>query len=192
MNNELNNLIECITDIRGIISSSCLNIVCDDILKEIKEPIDVDKFKTWFNYNLNNFKSKTNQTSYFKKAFTNELVKGTFEKAKVYYVPATEPMINELRSKGITILADESAYLYTMWEELLNHYKVPREIGVQVNRQAINSLTITSDFKHYVQLIQNCDLLKSYKIDWADIKDKTDAFIKRWNETLDELEKSYE
>lgn len=192
MNNEMNNITNCITVIKGIISNSCLNISCDDIVIHIHEEIDTDKFKTWFNFNLDNFKNKSNQNQYFKKAFTNELAKGTFEKAKVYYVPATEPMINELRSKGITILADESAYLYTMWEELLNHYKVPREIGVQVNRQAINSLTITSDFKHYVQLIQNCDLLKSYKIDWADIKDKTDAFIKRWNETLDELENSYD
>ena len=191
MNNELNtyNLSNCIIVIKGILKNHNLQDY-DGILNYIHEEIDTDKFESWLKYNLDKFKSKAE--SYFIKSFTNELEKGTFEKTKVYYVPATEPMINELRSKGITILADESAYLYTMWEELLNRYKVPREIGVQVNRQAINSLTITSDFKHYVQLIQNCDLLKSYKIDWADIKDKTDAFIKRWNETLDELEKSYD
>ena len=188
MNNELNNINKCITDIKSIISSSCLNINCDDILTYIHEEIDADKFQTWFNFNLDNFKNKSNQNQYFKKSFINELQKGTFTPSKVYHLPVTEPLINELRSKGVVILADDSAYLYTMWEELLNHYKVPRDICVQVNRFAINNLQITSEFKHYVQLIQNNSLFKPYNINWADIKHRTDAFIKRWNETLDELE----
>ena len=190
--NELNNVNRCITEIKSIITKSCLNIVCDDILIHIHEEIDVDKFQTWFNFNLDNFKNKSNQNQYFKKSFINELNKGTFVLNKVYYVPSTEPIINELRSKGVVVLADETAYLYTLWEELLNRYKIPREMCVQVNRQAISNLTITSDFKHYIKLVKGSELLKGYNIDWESIKRKTIDFIKSWNETLDKLGDSYE
>ena len=43
MNNELNELNSCITDIKGYINNSCLNINCDDIVMRIHEPIDTDK-----------------------------------------------------------------------------------------------------------------------------------------------------
>ena len=192
MNNEMNNITNCITVIKGIISNSCLNISCDDIPIYVREEIDTDKFKTWFDYNLDKFKDKSNQNQYFKKSFANELSKGTFTLNKVYYVPATEPMVNELRSKGIVLLADDTAYLYTMWEELLNHYKVPRDVCVQINRYAINNLIITSDFNHYKKLVKESALLVNYKVDWAAINKKTSDFIAKWNETLDELESSYE
>lgn len=185
MNNELNN---CVTDIRKYITNSCLNINCDDIVTHIHEPIDTDKFKTWFDYNLDKFKNKSNQNQYFKKAFENELTKGTFTLNKVHYLPNTEPLINELRGKGITLLADDTAYIYTLWEELLNHYKIPEDICFQINKDAVSKFTITSDFKHYVKLIQTSSLLKDYKIDWEDIKHKAVAFNQKWNETLDEME----
>lgn len=192
MNNELNELNSCITDVRECINNSCLNISCDDIVMRIHEPIDTDKFKSWFDYNLDKFKNKSNQASYFKKAFENELNKGTFTLNKVIYVPNTEPIMNELRGKGIVLLADDTGYLYVLWWELRNRYKIPNEILMQINRDAVIQFNIKSDFKHYIRLIQTSPYLKDYKIDWEDIKRQADKFNRNWDKKLDEMESSYE
>ena len=189
MNNELNN---CKLIVSKLINNSNLNISCDEITAHIHEEIDTDKFSSWLNYNLDKFKSKTNQASYFKKAFVNELERGTFTLVKVEHLPNTQPLINELRSKGIVVLADDTAYLYVMWNQLLNLTKIPLDLAVKVNRQAINSLGISDNFETYKKLIKNSTLLKNYRIDWENIELKTIVFISNWNKTLDALGDSYD
>ena len=187
--NELNN---CKLVISKIINNSNLKVSCDEITAHIREEIDTDKFSSWLNYNLDKFKSKTNQASYFKKAFVNELERGPFTLVKVQHLPNTQPLINELRSKGIVLLADDTAYLYVMWGQLLNLTKIPLDLAIRVNRQAINSLGISDNFETYKKLVKNSTLLKGYRIDWENIELKTIVFISNWNKTLDALGDSYD
>ena len=191
MNNE-NELNKCKLVVRDIIIKSNLNVSCDEVLTRIHEEIDTDKFSSWLNYNLDKFKSKTNQASYFNKAFANELDRGTFTLVKLQYLPNTQPLINELRSKGIVLLADDTAYLYVMWDQLLNYTKIPFNVATEVNRQAIDSLGISDTFESFKKSVKNSKLLKDYRIDWDNIELKTIVFISQWNKTLDELEKSYD
>ena len=191
MNNE-NELNKCKLVVRDIIIKSNLNVSCDEVLTRIHEEIDTDKFSSWLNYNLDKFKSKTNQASYFNKAFANELERGTFTLIKLQHLPNTQPLINELRSKGIVLLADDTAYLYVMWDQLLNYTKIPFNVATEVNRQAINSLGISDTFDTFKKLIKNSKLLKDYRIDWDNIELKTIVFISNWNKTLDALGDSYD
>ena len=79
------NCIELKEVLRAYATTSCLKIDCDDTIKCVREEVDIEKFKNWFEYNLEKFKSKTNQSSYFKKSFITELEKGTFKPLpKVY------------------------------------------------------------------------------------------------------------
>lgn len=185
----MKDVIECKNRIQNIIIKSSLNINCDEILIHIHEPIDVDKFESWLNYNLDKFKSKTNQASYFKKAFTNELEKGTFKLIKLNYLPKTQVLINELRDKGVVILADDSAYISVLWAELLNTYKVPSELAIRINRQAVNQ---ADNFNAYKTLVKSSAELVNYNVDWKEIDRKTLIYINGWNKTLDELESIYD
>lgn len=183
-------LIECKEIVRKCISSSNLNINCDEILQYIHEEIDADKFDSWLKFNLDTFKSKTNQASYFKKSFLNELNKGTFKKEHLYFLPNTQPLINAMRDKNITILADDAAYLYVMWGYLLNIKKIDEKTCVELNNKIIAYMHDGQTFSDYKKLLKNSKTLKDYNIDWELIDKKTQAYISQWNDILLDLESS--
>ena len=178
MNNQNISLNQNIALIENIITSS-LNIVCDDILTHIHEEIDVDKFKSWFNYNLDKFKDKSNVKVYFQKAFTNELNKGTFKTPEIKYLPSIEPLLNELRNKGIILLANDVAYLKVLFQELLNTYEIPAKEIVKINHKLVDRCKDYIDYKEQIKAE-----LSSYKIDWGDIEHKTQVYIAMWDFTL--------
>ena len=180
-------IVECKDSVRKRISSS-LNIYCDDLIACIREPIDLTKFEAWFQFNLNNFKSKTNQVSYFKKAFLNELEKGTFKVEVIEYVPNVQPILNDLRAKGICVMANESAYIYCLWEYLLNDKKVDIEACKKVNRGIVNLMQKGQSFNDYKDLVQRANTLAPYKIKWKEVEARAEAYINDWNKLFDELE----
>lgn len=173
--------------VRECIDNSSLNINCDDVVACIHEEIDVEKFKTWFQFNLDKFKSKTNQNTYFKKSFLNELEKGTFEYIRLHYIPNTQPFINDLRNKGICVLANDCAYLFVIWDNLINYCKVPVDVARELNRKILNYLTPNNNFEDYKALLRKSKTLSTYNIDWNKVEDETNKFIADWNKTLDEL-----
>ena len=185
-------LIECKEILRRCIVSSSLNINCDEILTHIQEEIDTDKFDSWLQFNLETFKSKTNQTSYFKKSFLNELNKGTFKKEHLYFLPNTQPLINAMRDKNITILADETAYLYVMWDYLLNIKKIDEKTCVELNNKVITYMHDGQTFSDYKKLLKNSKTLKEYGVDWELIDQKAQEYIGGWNNILNELESEYD
>ena len=185
-------LIECKEIVRKCIVSSSLNINCDEILTYIQEEIDTDKFDSWLQFNLETFKSKTNQASYFKKSFLNELSKGTFKKEHLYFLPNTQPLINAMRDKNITILADETAYLYVMWDYLLNIKKIDEKTCVELNNKVITYMHDGQTFSDYKKLLKNSKTLKEYGVDWELIDQKAQEYIGGWNNILNELESEYD
>ena len=188
LHNQNDCLYECKRIVRECVSSSSLNINCDDILNCIHEEIDTDKFNSWLSYNLNTFKSKTNQHSYFKKSFLIELEKGTFKKVIVNYIPNTQPFINALREHGCCVLADDSAYLFIVWDRLLNKYKVPSNIAEDLNNKILNYLDVNSNFEDYKTLLIKSKTLAPYKVDWDEIDKDAKAYIAEWDKMLDDLE----
>lgn len=166
------------------IVKSNLKVNCDDILTHIHEEIDIDKFNTWLQFNLQTFQTKTNISSYFQKSFLNELKKGTFKVVKVNHLPNTQAFLNELRDIGISISADDSAYMWVLWEELLT--KIPSDMASKLNHQIVSYMK-TNEFAEYKELIQKSNTLKPYKVNWELINRKTEDFIRYWNDTLNEL-----
>lgn len=182
-------LLECKELIRKCVSNSCLKVNCDEILTCVHEPIDTDKFESWLSFNLETFKSKTNQSSYFKKSFVNELNKGTFTISKVEYIPNTQELINQMREK-IVLLADDTAYLTVLWDYMLNDKKIELSTCKKLNQQVI--VYMTGTFEDYKSLLKRSNTLKPYNVDWELIDKRTAEYINSWNQTLDELESAYD
>ena len=168
MNTELYNslsndlLLECKDKVRACINRSSLNIDCDDIVACIHDEIDTDAFEAWIEYNLDNFKSKSNQTSYFKKSFLNELQKGRFKlKPTVDYLPNTQELINEMRDKGVIILADDTDWLNVAWMHILNDIKVSKNECKAINHSILKDM-FTTNFDEYKNLLMNHKSLQKY------------------------------
>ena len=194
MNTELNIgysndcLYECKELVRECVNKSSLQIDCDEIVACIHEEIDIEKFKSWLSFNLVNFKSKTNQTSYFKKSFENELKKGTFKvSAKVDYLPNTQELINEMRNKGIVILADDTDWLNVAWWHILNETKLPMSECMKLNRTILRYMK-TEKFSEYQKLLMNSNTLKPLGIDWKTIEQEAIVARRHWIDIMEELE----
>lgn len=178
--------------IRVCISNSNLKVNCDDILSCIHEEIDTDKFSSWLSFNLDNFKSKTNQASYFKKSFLNELDKGTFKLVKIHYLPNTQPLINEMRERNMMILAEDSAYLYVMFDYLLNVKKIDINTISLLNRKVLSYMSDDQTFADYKKLLKSANTLKPYNVEWELIDKQTTELNEKWNMMLDGLESVYD
>ena len=168
--------------VKNIIYSS-LNIECDDIVMRIDEELDISKLESWLGRITDTIKTKTNIKTYFRKAFTNELKAGTFkvehEQVKVGYLPAVQPLLNAMRDKGYVLLADDTAYMTTMFEELLNTYEIPNKELVKLNNRLLDRC---ADYTEYVEQLKI--ELTGYKINWAEIKHKAEVYIATWNWVL--------
>ena len=186
----------CMNDLKEIIrvciSNSNLKVNCDEILSCIHEEIDPDKFSSWLSFNLDNFKSKTNQASYFKKSFLNELDKGTFKLVKIHYLPNIQPLINEMRERNMMILAEDTAYLYVMFDYLLNAKKIDINIISLLNRKVLSYMSDDQTFADYKKLLKSANTLKPYNIEWELIDKQTTEFNEQWNLMLDKLESVYD
>lgn len=190
--NEINTLSKnCLYEMKRILrecafSSSLINS-CDELVAYVREDLDLDKFKAWLEFNSNNFKSKTNQVSYFKKSFLNELDKGTFDIIKVEYIPNTQALLNEMRARGICVLADEGVWVNVLFDYLLNEKKVDLDTCATLNHKVLDYMS-NQEFSNYKELIKSSNTLKKYQIDWELIEKRTRNEIDKWNDLLEETE----
>ena len=129
---------------------------------------------------------KNNPNAYIKSCFQKELDNGTFQpRAKVEYLPKTQVLINEMRDRGIAVLADDSVWLSVVWEHLVNFKEINlREL--QVLNHKILEFMKTKEFSEYKELLMNSNTLKKYHINWKLIELKVDTKIKDWNSLLED------
>lgn len=180
----MNELNECKEQLRACITESSLNIDADDIVETLTEPINLTKFTAWFASAQNIIKTKTNQHSYFKKAFISELNRGRFKQEQI--VVETTTLATALRNKGITVSGDDTAYLQVMWQEILRA-GMPADAATELNHKVIEYMTKGQSFTDYVDLLKKSNALKAYKINWELIKKEYDQIIEEWEKMLDEL-----
>jgi len=132
--------------------------------------------------------SKANPSAYIRSCFKTELEKGTFRpRAKVEYIPNTQDLINQMRIKGICVLADESVWVSVLYKYLLNEKHVDSATCKKLNQSILNFME-TKCFKEYKELVMNSNTLKPYDINWEYIEAETKAEINKWNAMLDDLE----
>lgn len=179
-----NVLIVCKEQICACISNSSLNINCDDITSMLTQEIDVNKFKAWFESNLNYFKTKTNPNSYFKKAFISELNKGRFKLEEK--VIDTSTLTKAMRDKGIEVLSNDTAYIEIMWLEIIKQGMSVDAI-VELNHKIIGYMEKGQKFADYVYLVKRSNAIKAYNIDWDKIQKHYEEEISEWDKMLNEL-----
>lgn len=131
--------------------------------------------------------NKNNPSGYLRSCFKKELDKGTFKpKAIVNYVPSVQPLINELRNKGIVVLADDTSWLKIVWEHIVNFKEINLNIVEPLNRKIVASV---KTFAEYKEKLINAEELKPYDINWKLLEERVKIEILGWNKYLDELEK---
>ena len=180
----MNELNVCKEQLRACITESSLNIDADDIVNILTEPINLTKFTAWFASAQNIIKTKTNQHSYFKKAFISELSRGRFKQEQIAVETIT--LATALRNKGIIVSGDDTAYLQVMWQHILGA-GLPADTATELNHKAIDYLKKGQSFSDYVNLFKNGKALLPYKIDWNRIQSEYQSILKEWDKILDEL-----
>jgi len=184
----MNELNVCKEQLRACISESSLSVNSNDIVSTLTEPISLTKFTAWFASAQNIIKTKTNQHSYFKKAFMNELNKGTFEQEHIEVTIETTTLIKLMRDKGIEIMSNDTAYIEIMQLELYKAGLNAKTLN-ELSENIIDSMKKGQKAIDYVELIKSHPLIKSYKVDWERIQNKYVAEINKWTEMLNELNK---
>lgn len=204
MNNQNIELIDLKRSVCECITTSCLNINCDEVIECVRENIDINKFKSWLKYNENKIKSKTNQTSYFKKSFLNELEKGTFKPIDrgdynqseilslvlptLYkYLPIFNTNIDDAFGDETFFIENLQLYIYE------NDILTIEQLNI-LNERVMGYITTfenpkLSDYREYIKKTQS---LKG-KVDWEEIerremKDKQefDELMKTFEDTNDD------
>ena len=182
-------LIECKEEVCACIRESNLSINCDEIKDALTHEIDINKFKSWFESNTNNFKNKTNPNSYFKKAFLAELSKGKFELDEISI--DTSSLMRALRFKGINTTPDDSGYAEIMWEEIIRA-GMSVESVVELNHKIVKYLAKEQTFEDYVSLVKRSNAIKAYNIDWERIQQRYASLLNEWNQEIESTRGIYE
>lgn len=136
-----------------------------------------------------NVESKKNPSAYIRSCFKAELEKGTFHRVeiKVNYVPNIQPLINDMREKGICVMANDSAYLSVVWEYIINVVGVEIDKCVELNRKIYQYMKPTHTFEDYKIFLKNSKTLKPYNIDWDYVDKKAQELIDDWDAMLERM-----
>lgn len=180
---------ECKEQLCACIKESNLDINCDEIKNALTQEIDIKKFKTWFQANTNNFKSKTNPHSYFKKAFLAELSKGKFEVEEISI--DTVSLMRAFELKGIKTTSDDSLYAEIMWETIIKAGMAIESV-VELNHKILDYMTSEQTFQDYVALVKRSNAVKAYKVDWEKIQKEYSSSISEWNNMIEIIGGIYE
>ena len=151
-----------------------------------EDDFDEKVFRDWLE--IKDIEFKNNPNAYIKSCFKKELEKGTYKpKAKVEYVPNTQELINELRDRGMCILADESVWLSVVWGNIINIKDIDIKACKELNHKIIEYMGESKSFNDYKKLLMNSNTLKPYNINWGLLEEKTKLVILGWDKYLDEL-----
>ena len=184
-NNSNDCLFECKELIRKHVSSSSLNVSCDEIINALTEEIDIDKFTAWFDRNIDYFKTRQNIQPYFNKAFRKELDKGTFEKKREIWNGTT--LFQALREKGVIVIQDDTCYISVMW----GYYQdagVKIETVQELNHKIVDFMKEGQTTQDYIAFVKKSKVLQDYPIDWKKMEAEYEVEIAEWHRILDELD----
>ena len=169
---------------RECVTSSYLDLDCDDIFSALTCDIDINKFKTWLDFNLNTFKSKQNIQTYFKKAFYKEVDRGTFKPTELKIDVSS--LVRAMKDKGIVITTDDPLYLEIMWEEIFKA-GIKEDVVINLNRLIVGYMEKGQDFKMYLYYVKHSNALKGLTIDWDKIDREYEKELACWKRILNEL-----
>ena len=174
-----------LVNIPSYISIEVVNYINEQLTNE--EDFDSEVFNSWLV--SKDIEHKNNPNAYIRSCFVKELQKGTFKpQPKVEYLPNTQVLINDLREKGVCVLADDTAYISVLWNYILSETSLGIDECRQLNRKLVAYLKQGSSFNEYKTLLKKSNTLKKFNIDWKLIDKKTEDYIGKWNKLLDSLE----
>ena len=173
-----------LVNIPNYLDENIINYINRIIERLSSSDFEENSFLNWLYEN--DVESKNNPSAYIKKCFKEQLDLGTFKpKPKINYIPNTQVLANEMRDRGVVILADDSVWLSVVWEYLVNFKGVDLVELQDLNHKILNFMK-TNEFSEYKELLVNSNTLKKYDINWKLIELNVDMKIKDWNSLLDE------
>lgn len=184
-NNSNDCLLNCKELIRKHVSSSSLNVSCDEIINALTEEIDIEKFKAWYDRNIDYFKTKQNIQPYFNKAFLKELNKGTFEKKREIWNGVT--LFQALRERGVKVIPDDTCYICIMWGAYQDAGIKIEEVQ-QLNHKIVDYMKEGQTSQDYIEFVKKSKALQAYHIDWDKVQEEYEVEIAEWHRILDELD----
>lgn len=189
-------LIELNKSIRAYVCKLIPNIdtVIDSILINVKEELDINKFKDWCM--LVDFNSKTNPISYFRKVFLMEYKRGRFvkeeesiEQPKIEYSPSIQPLFNAMREKGIVVKQEDTIFIDILMRYLLKNNILSTEEITDLNHTAVGFVSKLDNptSKEFVELWRNSRTLRNKKVDFTDIDEEYEKALHEWEELTKEI-----
>lgn len=176
-----------LVNIPTYINEYVINYITEQVKLKSEEEFDEEMFVEWLK--VNDIEHKNNPNGYIKSCFKKELDRGTFRgRAIVKYVPNTQVLINEMRDRGICVLADDSVWLGVIWGHLINFQSLSMSQCRSLNQKILNYMGDSKSFSDYKKLLKNSQALKPLNINWEALEAVVEFEITKWNKTLDELE----
>lgn len=177
-------LYDCKEQMRECVSSSNLNIDCEQAISALTREIDIEKFKAWLERNKSYIQTKQNIQSYFNRAFLKELEKGTFDVKLVSWNSTT--LFNAMRGKGINVIQDDTCYITLMW----NYYVkagVKIDLIQELNHKIVDFMKEGQTTQDYINLVKKSKALQDYKVDWKKLQEDYEIEIADWHRILANL-----
>lgn len=177
---KLNNIPTYINDITITYINGLLTMTDDEIFDE-------EVFQDWLLQK--DIEHKNNPSAYLRSCFKKELDNGSYKpKVKLNYVPNTQVLINELRNRGICVLADDTVWLNVVWKHLINWQGINIKDCVELNHKILDYMGDSKSFEDYKKLLIGSKTLKKYEINWNLLDEKVKMEILGWEDYLKSLE----
>ena len=158
---------------------------------------DESKFEEWLKEK--NVAFKSNPSAWLKTVFPKELEKGTFN--RVTYVPATVPLFNAMRDKGIIVKQTDCLYidlLLTKISKALGKSKSKEQVADKIGEWCKGSIEyITTKIEKptssdFINVFKKSKAVAQLKIDWVALQQEADKENKEWDELMDFFRKGEE
>ena len=176
-----------LVNIPSYIDENAINYISIILEATNESDFDEEVFDEWLI--MVDVEHKNNPSGYLRSCFKRELENGTYKpKAKVEFVPNTQEIINELRDRGMTILADDCVWLGVVLHHILNAKNMPISECKELQRKILTYMKNPKSFEEYKKLLMNANTLKQFNINWKLLEAKTQSHIETWNKLLDEIE----
>lgn len=184
-------------EIETLLSNELSKYDCDEFhiytLIELIHPLlvkprEISKAKVLAWLAEKNLAFKSNPVAFLKKAFVEELNKGTFDKGGQHcYLP---PLLNALEKHGIKVIKQDTEYMSIMFDYLINQEIMTNQELIEFNHKAIKYLAnkgmTTSEF---ITLWKKSKIGKERQINWVEIDHLAEQQQEKWVELIKELEK---
>lgn len=162
-----------------------LNEKVETYLKSIARPIDEKKLERWLKEK--NVAFKSNPTAYAMKVLPSVIESGVLD--AIEYIPASQPLFNAMREKGVVVKQDDCMYIDLLLTELAKRAS-EKEITDWCSSclKYIISKNEKPTSKHFIDVFKKSKAINALGIDWEELQKRYADKNAEWEATMLALE----